>query len=375
MASPSVSYTFSNNTTAVASEVNTNFTDLVNAMTDGTKDFSISALTVGGVAAFNGSVTLGNGSPDDITFTGSLASSIGIKTNTTYDFGSSTLGLRYLYFGGSSTYTGRLAAPTLSASANYTLPSSTGTLKLTTESLTATKTSTYTALTSDDVIVCDTSGGAFTVDLYGASGNSGKVLTIIQIGSGTNAVTVDGSSSETINGDTTWTVTGQYSYIKILCNGSNWIIIDSKFYDRRSVVLSANTSTSTANTWVDITGASLTLPKGIWNMNYDGSAYMIRISGSGAIVGNVAITDSSNNLIQNSMCLYGGYVDTASFLNVPLNLSITNLNVSTSTTYKARLRASVDLSTTGLCTIYYDGFAGVLTDPDVQQKFYAVRVG
>ena len=45
MASPSVTYSFTNGTSADATQVNQNFTDIINAMTDGSKTFSIDALT------------------------------------------------------------------------------------------------------------------------------------------------------------------------------------------------------------------------------------------------------------------------------------------------------------------------------------------
>lgn len=70
MANPSVTYTFSNGTAADASEVNTNFSDIINSLTDGTKSLSIDALTAAGAATFNGNVTLGNASGDTITVTG-----------------------------------------------------------------------------------------------------------------------------------------------------------------------------------------------------------------------------------------------------------------------------------------------------------------
>ena len=102
MPSPTVTYTFSNSTTSDATQVNQNFTDVINGISDGTKDLSISALTVAGNASFSGTVTLGNASSDDLTFTGSLASSIPIKTTNTYNIGSSTLGLASVYLGANS---------------------------------------------------------------------------------------------------------------------------------------------------------------------------------------------------------------------------------------------------------------------------------
>jgi hypothetical protein len=123
MAAPSVTYTFANSTTADATQVNQNFTDLINAMTDGTKDFVISALQCDGNATFNANVTLGNGTPDDITVSGSLASSIPIKTNNSYDIGTSTLGLAGVYLGAPSSRSTRVRAhQSLSGSYTATLP-------------------------------------------------------------------------------------------------------------------------------------------------------------------------------------------------------------------------------------------------------------
>ncbi len=97
MASPSVTYSFSNGSTSDASQVNQNFTDLINGVTDGTKDLNISALTCAGTTTLNGHITLGSGSADDLTVNASLASSVPIKTTNSYDIGSSSLALRAVY--------------------------------------------------------------------------------------------------------------------------------------------------------------------------------------------------------------------------------------------------------------------------------------
>lgn len=131
MANPAVTYTFANASTADATQVNQNFTDLINSLTDGTKSLTIAALTAGGTATLSGAVTLGSATDDDITVNGSLASSIPIKTTNSYDIGTATIGLKYIYFGQSaSTYTAKLLAPTLGSSVEITLPSTTGTLAL-----------------------------------------------------------------------------------------------------------------------------------------------------------------------------------------------------------------------------------------------------
>lgn len=125
MAAPSVTYTFANSTTSDATQVNTNFSDIINGVSDGTKDLSINALTCAGTATLNGNVNLGNASGDDLTITASLASSLAIKTTATYNIGSATLGILSLYIG-NSTFTTRLLSAATS-SWTLTLPVTGGT--------------------------------------------------------------------------------------------------------------------------------------------------------------------------------------------------------------------------------------------------------
>lgn len=130
MAFLSITYTFANSTVADATQVNTNFQDVVDALSNGTKDISISALTVAGTSTLNGNVAVGNASGDDLTVSASLASSIPIKTTRTYDIGSADLGLKILYLGGNSTHTVALQAPSSGFSGDtvFSLPPTNGTL-------------------------------------------------------------------------------------------------------------------------------------------------------------------------------------------------------------------------------------------------------
>lgn len=121
MAFLTMTYSFTNGTAADAGQVNTNNTDIINATSDGTKDFNIAALTCAGTATFNGNVLLGNASGDDVQFNGSLATSIPVKTTATYNFGSATLGLLSLYLSLGATYTVRILGNSSGASASYTL--------------------------------------------------------------------------------------------------------------------------------------------------------------------------------------------------------------------------------------------------------------
>ncbi len=118
MATITLTYSLTNGTTADASQVMQNFNDIVNGTSDGTKTFSIAAITVAGTATFNGAVNLGSATDDDISVLGSLATSIPVKTNTSFDIGTATLGLRAVYIGGTSTFTTKILG---AATATYTI--------------------------------------------------------------------------------------------------------------------------------------------------------------------------------------------------------------------------------------------------------------
>lgn len=100
MGYPTVPYTFTNGTAADATQANSNFTAILNGMSDGTKDILVAALTCAGSASFNGAVTLGNASGDDITVNGSIASHLVPEATDSYDLGSATYAFRHIYSSG-----------------------------------------------------------------------------------------------------------------------------------------------------------------------------------------------------------------------------------------------------------------------------------
>jgi hypothetical protein len=246
MASPSVTYTFSNGTAADASQVNTNFTDLINGLTDGTKDLSISALTCAGTATLNGNINLGNASADDLTITASLAADLPIKTTGTYYIGSATKALLGVYFGNASnSNTALIKGGVTSSSYSVTLPLAAPTtgqrviassasaltfdsLKLVTVAITNAA-SPYTMLAATEYLTCDATSGAITVNLPAATG-TGKVYYITKIDSSVNAVTLDGNASETINGSLTTTLNTQYESVRIVDAASGlWYILERRY--------------------------------------------------------------------------------------------------------------------------------------------------
>lgn len=117
MAYPSYSYTFTNGGTISAAEVNQNFTDILYGISDGTKDINVLKVTAAGLATLSAAVILGTSSANDVTFNGSLASTIPVKTTATYNIGDATHGLNGVYLG-ASTFTTLLKT---GATASYTI--------------------------------------------------------------------------------------------------------------------------------------------------------------------------------------------------------------------------------------------------------------
>ena len=90
---------------------------------------------------------------------------------------------------------------------------------------TVTKTANYSALTSDSVILCNASSGAFTVTLPTAASVLGKLYTIKKIDTSANVVTVTTTSSQTIDGAITNIVATPYESVTVVSDNSNWSIV------------------------------------------------------------------------------------------------------------------------------------------------------
>lgn len=123
-----VTYTFANSTLADATQVNANFQNIIDGLSDATKNLNISALTAGGAASLGAAVTLGTTSVNDITINGSLASSVAIKTTYSYDIGAATIGLKSIYLGSSDSAarSTRVIGATVASSWTLTLPIAAG---------------------------------------------------------------------------------------------------------------------------------------------------------------------------------------------------------------------------------------------------------
>lgn len=88
---------------------------------------TLASATVTGATLLNGTVGLGDASADDISFNGSLATTIPIKTNATYNIGDSTHGLASVYLGSAGGLTTRIVGGATGSSYTLTLPVDDGT--------------------------------------------------------------------------------------------------------------------------------------------------------------------------------------------------------------------------------------------------------
>jgi len=89
--------------------------------------------------------------------------------------------------------------------------------------------STYDVLATDLILhVTYTATGAVTsLTLPTAQVVQGRVLCIKDAGglASTNNITIDTEGSETIDGDATWVINGNYDWLSLYCDGSNWFIL------------------------------------------------------------------------------------------------------------------------------------------------------
>lgn len=97
----------------------------------------------------------------------------------------------------------------------------------------------YTAVTSDNTILADASGGAFAVTLYTAVGNAGRKLTIKKIDSSASVVTVDGDGVELIDENADFKLIRHNDFVEVQSDGTQWHVIN---YRSSVYVTGINTS-------------------------------------------------------------------------------------------------------------------------------------
>ncbi len=239
MANPSVTYQFVNLSVADADQINQNFTDIIAGLIAGTYDVNFLSLTVGGIATFNGNVTFGNATSDDMSFGGSLATSLVPKTDATYNLGSSTIGFALVYLGANTKRLALAASATGTASYTFTYPATAG---IAGQGLvnqgsgtvawkyacadTVAKSADYTVTDTDMIrtINMTTAGSDRTITLPIAANNIHRRITITKVDSGTGyCIIIDSATgADLINGAASIRVPAQWDTVTLSSDGSTW---------------------------------------------------------------------------------------------------------------------------------------------------------
>ncbi len=78
--------------------------------------------------------------------------------------------------------------------------------------------------TFSGLVECNATSAAFTVNLPTIASSNGRSFTFVKTDSSANAVTLDGSGSETINGATTYSLPSQWSRVTIQAGATQWFV-------------------------------------------------------------------------------------------------------------------------------------------------------
>ena len=79
------------------------------------------------------------------------------------------------------------------------------------------------------LVIIDASNGGVTLTLPAASSYNERIYTIKKKDSSANKVIIDANSTETIDGEETIELKTQYTYVTIICDGTEWFIIGGEY--------------------------------------------------------------------------------------------------------------------------------------------------
>jgi len=92
-------------------------------------------------------------------------------------------------------------------------------------------------LTADNyLVIVDASSGNITITLPASASHTNRIYTIKKIDSSQHKVTIDANSTETIDGEETIVLNLQYSYVTIICDGTEWWIIGGEYVKMEDIL-------------------------------------------------------------------------------------------------------------------------------------------
>lgn len=140
------------------------------------------------------------------------------------------------------------------------------------------------------------------------------------------------------------------------------------------VSLASTVASGAADTWVAVTGMTLELTPGEWELGYSAATYMNWISGSSNGGGNVAIQDPSSSIIEESISsLFKGIMTSNNDDQLIQVSNKVNVIVTTTGTYQLYIR-SIQANTVSRIDLFPASWTGSLTNPDGNTKMWARRI-
>ncbi|MGK5091237.1 tail fiber domain-containing protein, partial [Deltaproteobacteria bacterium TL4] len=157
------------------------------------------------------------------------------------------------------------------------------------------KTGNYSATGSDGVILANTSGGAFVIDLPTAIGSAGRTYTV-KLTQGGNTLTIDPAGSETLDGSAVKTLSRTGDVLSVISDGTNWLTV-SALADNAIVssmisdgTIAASDLADNAVTTSKIVNASVTVDKldpsarQTWNLNATAKTNTYTLTSSDGVI-------------------------------------------------------------------------------------------
>lgn len=136
--------------------------------------------------------------------------------------------------------------------------------------------------------------------------------------------------------------------------------------------LTADTTSTVADTWIDVAGSTISLTPGLWAITANVSYLISHASPPSSVFGNIAIADDVNSIIEGSIALVGENATGNSFFGEYSRTVY--VEVTADTDYKLRQRCSVAAATGTITVSGSTSQSGGLSDPDYQGQLVAVKL-
>jgi len=190
------------------------------------------------------------------------------------------------------------------------------------------KTTTYVATATDGIILCDASGGAFTVTLPTAVGIAGKYYLVKKTDTSSNAVTVDGNGTETIDAVLSKYLRTYLDYVIVYSDGANWNVLGETQFRRipeyRNLVITNTVATAT----ITATALDVELNSHILRM------HSVNVTANIAVLGAANGLDTGTEASNTTYALWVIYNPTTNTVAGLLSLSFTAPSMPSGYTYK-----------------------------------------